>query len=305
MAATSTVTVSAGDFIVRLHDKYKSYTAFGLPDGSEDYWLVCVPTSSGFSLGCKLCMDRKLVTNEWLTKHRGSNLLVEGKWTTEGRKSKVGGQFFDDHENTKVHSHAIDRLKPNKLQTLLGAKKVGSADIVQSEGSSVAGERASESMAVADKEQEEVQEDHDDLREKVSDMLAKADASTLLAVRSLLAGKERGGAEHVVMQPTTLGPAGAAIDVDTGKPQSYVQRWINTLLTVCPDVVLGRCVRYVGEVYAFVVSFGSSNCYKVICICFGCSVHGIVAFLKPRGMASGASLSQASWGERSWRPRQH
>ena len=55
-------------------------------------WLVCIPCSSadgagGDALGCKLCMDRKLVPPSMVKEVRGNKGLIEGRWQFAGRKS--------------------------------------------------------------------------------------------------------------------------------------------------------------------------------------------------------------------------
>ena len=38
----------SNDYVITtLWENYKAYTAFGLPDGSTDYWLVTVPHRDG------------------------------------------------------------------------------------------------------------------------------------------------------------------------------------------------------------------------------------------------------------------
>ena len=66
----------SNDYVIAQNvETYKAYTAFGLPDGSTDYWLVTVPHRDSLYLGCKMCMDRKLVPKDYLEKQRGSKLL--------------------------------------------------------------------------------------------------------------------------------------------------------------------------------------------------------------------------------------
>ena len=128
------------------------------------------------------------------------------------RKSKISSQFFDDHEHSKIHAHAMERLKPNKLQSLLGASKIVAKPISQ-----LSAATSSDGLALVP------QDDPVD-----AEMILTQPQTICQAGAVDLHSGDVGGDSNV---STSVGHVGA-IDPESGKPMSYVQRWINTLMTV-------------------------------------------------------------------------
>jgi len=96
----------------QIFEAWKLTTGYTKADGSQDFWLACEPCGdTGHNLGCKLCMDRRLVPESFLKSVRGSKHFALGKWNARERKSNVSADVFNEHVSCGTHQHALRMLK--------------------------------------------------------------------------------------------------------------------------------------------------------------------------------------------------